>query len=159
MSMQVSPNVGRYGLRPAETVRAYEQGEHLDMSAVPWSGPIPEEEQCEYDLWWLDLTALPEDKEEEYDPYWDDPWWAYEWWPGWDRLLDAEPDLFPDQVGLEKLGYYDDWRYISLQAIDAYAEQVIRQEEHDEWTAWVLDVMETGAFLREVFGERKRRSL
>lgn len=152
MSMQMSPNLGRYGLRPIEVIRAYGEGAAADLPDALWLGPISDEEREEcvlwrqFGFWW----------EEDEDPY---PWWAYECWEGWDRLMDAEPDFFPDQVGLEKLGYYDDWRYISLQAIDAYAEQVIQQKEHDEYTGWILDLMEAGAFLREVFGERERLEL
>lgn len=156
MSMQVSPNLGRYGLRPVEVIRAYGEGEGQDLAAV--AATVSEEERAEYQQWRESLKARSAE-EEEYDHFCHDPWWAYDYWPGYDTIEEACPDFFPDQVGLERLGYYDDWTLISFQAIDNYAEQVIREEEHDEYTAWILDVMETGAFLREVFEERKRRSL
>lgn len=156
MSMQVSPNVGRYGLRPDELTRAYGEGEGQDLA--PIAATVSEEERAEYQQWRESLKARSAEEEENYH-FWDDPWWAYEYWPGYDTIEEAYPDFFPDQVGLERLGYYDDWTLISLQAIDAYAEQVIQGEENDEWVGWILDLMETGPFLPEVFGERERLEL
>ena len=156
--MQASPHLARYGLRPDEVGRGYNEGEGQDLTPAPWVGPISEEERVEYRQWLESLKVRPEEDDEDYH-YWNDPWSAYEYWPGYDTIEEAYPDFFPDQVGLEKLGHYDDWTLISLQAIDAYAEQVIQGEENDEWTAWIMDVMETGAFLREVFKERGRSEL
>jgi len=54
---------------------------------------------------------------------------------------------------LKCLGCHENWTHLSFPVIDAYAEQVIEQEEHDKEIAWILDLLETNAVLREVLGE------